>query len=523
MRDYNFSDMTSNFKTDPLQPKADPNTLNLDPDRYERAQIPTGKPPKQDPQVRTHNFNEVFLGYDENQAVVEAMRCIHCPSPEPCILGCPVHNDIPRAMLLIEQGDPIAAANVFRESSNLPEVCGRICPQEVLCEGSCTVAGYDKPVQIGKLEAYCTDYQRRKVGFPSRAVAAPTGRRVAVVGFGPAGIAVAEELAVMGHEIVVYDAWPQSGGLLVYGIPGFKLAKEIIAKKVEYLESLGIRFVGDTLVGQDITIDQLLGDYDAVFLGTGATQGNRAGIPGEELHGIYGATEFLVRGNLPMDILPKNMRSLPEIGKHIAVIGGGDTSMDCVRTSRRLQVQHGLADGDVTDYYRRTEHEMPGRAEERMHAKQEGIRFEYLVAPVKFVGDESGHVRQIELQRMKLGAPDASGRPRPEPIPGSNYLADADVVVLALGYKPDPLIAKKTPDLHVAKGNTFIVPNEDDPMTTRDGVFAAGDDVRGADLVVTAIAAGRKAAYAMNAWLKTHSARADLSSAESAQPLHAPV
>ncbi len=426
-------------------------------------------------------------------------------------------------MLFIEQGDPIAAADVFRESSNLPEVCGRICPQEVLCEGSCTVAGYDKPVQIGKLEAYCTDFQRRNVGFPPRAVAAATGRRVAVVGFGPAGIAVAEELAVMGHEIVVYDAWPEPGGLLVYGIPGFKLSKEIIAKKVEYLESLGIRFVGDTLVGQDITMDQLLRDYDAVFLGTGATQGNRAGIPGEDLHGIYQATEFLVRGNLPLEMLPKNMRSLPEIGRHIAVIGGGDTSMDCVRTSRRLQMQHDLADGDVTDYYRRTEREMPGRAEERMNAKQEGIRFEYLVTPVKFLGDENGHVRQMELQRMKLGAPDASGRARPEPVQGSIFTVDADVVVLALGYKPDPLIAKSTPGLQMARGNTFIVPNEDDPATTRYGVFAAGDDVRGADLVVTAIAAGRKAAYAMNSWLKTHSARDDTSGTETPQPLQTHV
>ena len=227
-----------------LPPKVDPNTLDLNPDRLERAHIPTGKPPKQDPEVRKRNFREVFLGYDEKQAVVEATRCIHCPSPEPCILGCPVHNDIPRAMLFIEQGDPLAAANVFRLTSNLPEVCGRICPQEVLCEGACTVAGYDKPVSIGKLEAYCTDLQRRTDGFPPRTVAPETGRRVAVVGFGPAGIAVAEELRVFGHAVVVYDAWPTPGGLLVYGIPGFKLAKEIIRKKVEYLQALGVRVCG---------------------------------------------------------------------------------------------------------------------------------------------------------------------------------------------------------------------------------------------------------------------------------------
>lgn len=495
-------------KYNDLPPKVDPNTLDLDPDRSERARIPTGKPPKQDPDVRKHNFKEVFLGYDEKQAVVEATRCIHCPSPEPCILGCPVHNDIPRAMLFIERGDPIAAANVFRQSSNLPEVCGRICPQEVLCEGACTVAGYDKPVSIGKLEAYCTDYERNTTGFPSRAVEPPTGRRVAVVGFGPAGIAVAEELRVMGHDVVVFDAWPKPGGLLVYGIPDFKLAKEIIEKKVAYLESLGVAFVGDTLVGQDVTVDALFQEFDAVFLGTGAPVGNKAKLPGEDLKGIYQATEFLVRGNLPLQDLPKNMRALPEIGRHMAVIGGGDTSMDCARTSKRLQTQHGLPAGVVTDYYRRTESEMPGRGEERMHARQEGIQFEFLVSPVRFIGDESGHVRQVEFERMRLGAPDASGRPRPEPIPGSNQVVDADVVVLALGYKPDALIARSTPGLDTTRGGTFAVQNEDDPMTSRAGVFAAGDDVRGADLVVTAIAAGRKAAYAMNAWLKTETARA---------------
>lgn len=487
--------------------KPDPNTLDLDPDRYERANIPTGIPPKQDPEVRKRNFDEVFLGYDEKQAVVEATRCIHCPSPEPCILGCPVHNDIPHAMLLIEQGDPIGAANVFRETSNLPEVCGRICPQEVLCEGSCTVAGYDKPVMIGKLEAYCTDFQRRNVGFPPREVAPLTGMHVAVVGFGPAGISVAEELRVFGHDIVVYDAWPTPGGLMVYGIPGFKLAKEIIEKKVDYMKALGIEFVGDTLVGKDILVDDLLREFDAVFLGTGAPVGNKARLPGEDLKGIYQATEFLVRGNLPLEILPKHMRARPEIGKHIAVIGGGDTSMDCVRTGKRLQVQQGIQDGVTTDYYRRTEHEMPGRAEERMHARQEGIVFEFLVSPVRFVGDENGHVRQIEMERMRLGTPDASGRGRPEAIEGSNYLVDADVVVLALGYKPDALVAQKTPDLSTTKWGTFAVPNEDDPATTRRGVFAAGDNVRGADLVVTAIAAGRKAAYAMNSWLKSNSAR----------------
>jgi glutamate synthase (NADPH/NADH) small chain len=425
------------------------------------------------------------------------------------LLGCPVHNDIPRALLFIEQGDPEAAANVFRQTSNLPEVCGRICPQEILCEGSCTVGAHDQPVTIGKLEAYCTDYQRKTNGFPTREVAPAAGRRVAVVGAGPAGLAVAEELRMRGHEIVVYEAWPKPGGLMVYGIPGFKLSKRIIEEKVKYLESLGVKFVCNIWVGKDITVDQLLEEFDAVFLGIGAPIGNKAKLPGEDSRGIYQATEFLVRGNLPLEDLPEAMRARPEIGKHMAVIGGGDTSMDCVRTARRLQVQSGMADGIVTDYYRRTEKEMPGRAEERVHARQEGVQFEFLVAPVRFIGDENGHVCQIEMQKMRLGKPDASGRARPEPIEGANEIVDADVVVLALGYNPDPLIPRSTPNLQTTKWGTFVVQNEDFAATTREGLYAGGDDVRGADLVVTAIAAGRKAACAMDAWLQKHSARGE--------------
>ncbi|MGE5138093.1 MAG: FAD-dependent oxidoreductase, partial [Rudaea sp.] len=391
----------------PKKGPEDPGNLFLNIDRYQRANTPTGVPPKQDPAKRVYNFNEVFLGFDEEQAVVEAMRCIHCPSPEPCILGCPLHNDIPTAMLLIEQGRFVEAANAFRATSNLPEVCGRICPQEVLCEGSCTIAGYDKPVTIGKLEAFCTDYQRRNEGFPNYAIAAPSGRRAAVVGSGPAGMAVAEELVRDGHEVVVYEEWPKPGGLNVYGIPGFKLSKEIIAEKAAWLERYGVKFISNTRVGKDITVDQLMEQYDAVFLGIGAPLGNKARLPGEDLKGIYQATEFLVRGNLPMEDLPVRLRSLPEIGRHIAVIGGGDTSMDCVRTAKRLQKQQGLANASVVDYYRRTESEMPGREEERHHARQEGVVFEVLVSPVRFLGDESGHVRHVEFQRMRLGAPDA--------------------------------------------------------------------------------------------------------------------
>ncbi|MCC7164393.1 MAG: NAD(P)-dependent oxidoreductase [Anaerolineae bacterium] len=482
----------------------DPANLDLkDFDRYERAHIPPGPPPKQDPRERVLNFNEVFLGYDEEQAIVEAARCIHCPSPEPCILGCPLHNDIPTALLLIEQRRFSEAANVFRATSNMPEVCGRICPQEILCEGSCTVAGYDRAVNIGKLEAFCADWQRRNEGFPDYRIAPPSGKRVAIVGSGPAGMSAAEELMRDGHECVVYEEWPKPGGLNVYGIPGFKLYKQIIAEKAAWLERYGVRFVCNTRVGKDIAMQTLLDEYDAVFLGIGAPIGNKARLPGEELKGIYQATEFLVRANLPLEDLPARLRARPEIGKHMAVIGGGDTSMDCVRSSIRLLRQAGMCDAVVTDYYRRTENEMPGRYEERMHAKQEGVQFEFLVAPVAFHGDAEGHVREIEMQRMELGAPDESGRRSPKPVEGSNFCVPADVVVLALGYSPDPELGNSLPDLKKGWKGLFAVETEFTGATNIPGLYAAGDDVRGADLVVTAVAAARHAARAMDGYLRT--------------------
>jgi glutamate synthase (NADPH/NADH) small chain len=486
----------------PKRGPEDPGNLRLYVDRYERANIPSGAPPKQDPKKRVFNFDEVFLGFDEEQAIVEATRCIHCPSPEPCILGCPLHNDIPTAMLLIEQGNYVDASMVFRRTSNLPEVCGRICPQEVLCEGSCTIAGHDKPVTIGKLEAFCTDWQRRHEGFPQYEIAPASGRRVAVVGSGPAGMAAAEELMRDGHEVVVYEEWPRPGGLNVYGIPGFKLSKKIIEQKVEWLEAYGVQFVCSTRVGKDVLVQDLLNEFDAVFLGIGAPVGNKAKLSGEDLEGVYQATEFLVRGNLPLEHLPERWRARPELGKHMAVIGGGDTSMDCVRTSKRLQMQSGMSDGVVTDYYRRTEAEMPGREEERMHARQEGVQFEFLVAPVQFIGDENGHVREIEFERMRLGKPDASGRPRPEPVPGSNFRVPSDIVILALGYGADTTIGKTYPEIKLTSKGLFQVESELTGATSVQGVYAAGDDVRGADLVVTAIAAGRHAARAVDEYLR---------------------
>jgi glutamate synthase (NADPH/NADH) small chain len=498
------------FSLFPLHELDDPETIDLDPSRPERVHIPPGSPPEQSPAERIKNFQPVFLGYDEQQARIEATRCIHCPATEPCIIGCPLHNDIPRALLAIEQGRYDEAASIFRLTSNLPEVCGRLCPQEVLCEGSCTVGGYDRAVNIGKLEAFCADWQRSHGGFPIPPVTPATGQRVAVVGSGPASIAVAEELTRCGHSIVVYEEWPKAGGLLRYGIPEFKLDKAIVEAKVTYLESIGVEFICNTRVGRDIEVDDLHEQYDAVFLGIGAPVGHRIKLPGEDLTGVYQATEFLVRGNLPPDDLPENLRGLPEIGQVIAVIGGGDTSADCVRTARRLQAQHGLADSTVVCYYRGTESEMRVREEEHIHAKEEGVHYEFLAAPIRFVGDAQGHVRQIEMQRMKSRPTHQQEQYVPSrlriPIPGSDFTVAADIVVLAIGYGGDELIPFKTPALKTTKPGIFEVESEATGRATVGGVYAAGDDVRGADLVVTAIAAGRKAAQAIDDYL--HRAKA---------------
>jgi len=495
-----------NFLLFPQHGLDDPETINLDPSRKARVHIPPGPPPEQLPSKRLKNFQMVFTGYDEKQAVVEATRCIHCPATEPCILGCPLHNDIPKALIAIELGKYDEAANVFRLTSNFPEVCGRLCPQEALCEGSCTVAGYDRAVNIGKLEAFCADAQRNQSGFPTPPQVPTTGRRVAVVGSGPSSIAVAEELTNHGHTVVVYEEWPKPGGLLHYGIPNFKLDKDIVMSKIAHLESLGVKFICNTRVGRDIQVDDLHQQYDAIFLGIGAPVGHKIKLPGEELTGIYQATEFLVRGNLPSDDLPESLKGLPEIDKTVVVVGGGDTSTDCVRTARRLQIQHGFADGVVVGYYRGTETEMRAREDDLKHAKEEGTHYEFLANPIRFIGDAQGQVRQIEMQRMRSKPAHQPEQRVPSrlriPIPGSNFIIPADIVILAIGYGGDKLIHSKTPALKTTKPGIFEVESEATGVATLGGVYAAGDDVRGPDLIVTAIAAGRKAAQAMDDYLR---------------------
>lgn len=476
---------------------------DIDIDRKARLRIPRQAVAKQKPPERVLNFKEVYLGFDEEHAKIEAARCLQCPDPTPCSIACPLHNDIPLAMWHIYQGEFLEAAKVYRQTSNLPEVCGRVCPQEKLCQGSCVVGKRDYPVYLGKLESFVTDYQRRTVGLQPEEIAPDTGKRIAIVGAGPAGIAVAEEMRRLGHSVTVFETLPVAGGVMVYGIPAFKLAKSVIADKVEYLRQIGINFATNTTVGKDKLVPELFAEgYQAIFLGTGAWTPTKLNTPGEDLKGVYMATEYLIRGNLPPEYLPEGYKTKPEVGKHIAIIGGGDTAMDCVRTSRRLQIQAGIADGTVIDFYRRTEKEMPGKAEERTNAIEEGVQFEFLVAPVKFIGDENGHVQKMEVQRMGLGEPDASGRRRPVPIEGSNFVVPADVVICALGYGMDRSIEKTTPGLKTDKWGQYLIDKETG-ATSVPGVYAGGDNVTGPDLVVTAMAAGRRAALAMHKYLSS--------------------
>jgi glutamate synthase (NADPH/NADH) small chain len=383
-------------------------------------------------------------------------------------------------------------------------MCGRLCPQEVLCEGACVVGfairpapyGKQPPVSIGKLESFIADYERKHGGVPLPVMAPATGKKVGIIGSGPAGLAVAEELAKKGHKCVVFESWPVPGGVLLYGIPNFKMRKEILQDKLDFMERMGVEFVCNTVIGKDVTVDQMMSDegYDAVFLGTGAPVGGQMRIEGEDMGNIYQATEWLVRGNLEPEQLPENMRERLDVeGKDVLVVGGGDTSMDCVRTAVRLGAS------SVTCMYRRTEAEQKGREEERKHAREEGVAFNYLTVPVRFTG-EDGVVKAAECQRMELGKPDESGRRSPVPIKGSEFTLPVDIVVLAIGYSPDELVEKTTPGLRTTSWKTVRV--DEDFQTTRPGVFAGGDNVNGADLVVTAMADGRRAATAIDNYLK---------------------
>ena len=462
-------------------------------DRKARLKIAASRPSKQPATERIGNWDEVYHLFDAETAKQEAMRCIQCPAA-PCQRACPVHNDIPGAFWLLEQGNFDGAANVFRETSELPEMCGQLCPQERLCEGHCVVGKHALPVAIGKLETFTTEWQRANGGPVVAPAAPPSGRRIAVVGSGPAGIAVAERLARNGHEIVMYEAWSHLGGVLRYGIPTFKQNKGAVDRVFGDLARLGVTFVTGVRIGEDMPFEQLRNDFDAVFLGIGASIGTRLGIAGEDAEGVMTATDFLVRTNLPADELPAEMREPLGRPPRVVVVGGGDTSMDCVRSARRLGA------GEVTLIYRRTEAEMQGRIEERTHATEEGVRSEYLAAPVEILVGPDGCARGIRCIRMELGPADDTGRSRPVAVPGSEFDIDADMVVVAIGYGVDP--AWGDYDGHLIRDRwDRIVANPVTMETNLPGVFAGGDDVNGADLVVTALAGAHAAAAAIEVYL----------------------
>lgn len=447
---------------------------------------------EQDPKVRAANFEEVCYGYNAEEAQTEASRCLNCPKPR-CVTQCPVHIDIPAFIKEVTEGNFAGAAEVIHRDSSLPSVCGRVCPQENQCEGACVLGIKGEPVAIGKLERFVGDYAIEH--NPETVTPAPrNGKRVAVVGSGPAGLACASDLAKLGYEVKIFEALHKVGGVLVYGIPEFRLPKDkIVAKEVEAVRRLGVEIETDVIVGRTLRVDELLDreGYDAVFIGTGAGLPRFMGIEGENLNGVFSANEMLTRTNL-MHAYDETYDTPIRIGKRCVVVGGGNVAMDAVRTAKRLGAEAFIV-------YRRGEEELPARREEVHHAKQEGIEFRMLSNPVRINGDEKGDVKSITCIRMELGEPDASGRRRPQEIPGSEFDIECDTVIMALGTSPNPLIKSTTEGLETNKRGCLTA--DEEGRTTREGVFAGGDAVTGAATVILAMGAGRKAAKAIDEYL----------------------
>jgi glutamate synthase (NADPH) small chain len=465
-------------------------------DRKGRMQIPFQDLDLRPPEVRIRDFEDVVIPLDAERAMREATRCIHCPDPAPCTKACPAHNDIPTAMGLIEQGLFLEAAQIYHQTSTLPEICGRVCPHEQLCQGACPRNKRGEPVLTGALEAFVLDYEREHQPYQIP-IGKKTGKKVAVVGAGPAGLAVAEKLVAQGHDVTIFDAKPAPGGLLLYGIPNFKLPKYVVWDKWDDMEKAGIKFVGETYIGRDKTVDELMAEgYEAVFLGVGSgIDAKMEKTPGTDLPGVYESTDFLIRGNVDSKYLPADKLDPPKVGRRVVVIGGGDTASDCLRTALRLGAD------EVTCLYRRTEKEMPGGKKDREMTVEEGAKYRFLTQPVQFIAGEDGHLAAVECLEMELGEPDDSGRRRPVPIEGSNFSVAADTAILALGYWPDPLIGKTTPDLETHNWGLIKVVDEETGATTRPGVFSGGDCVTGPSIVGNAMAAGIRSAQAIDAYL----------------------
>ena len=450
--------------------------------------------PKQAPEVRAKNFDEVALGYSEEQAIAEANRCIQCPR-RPCIDGCHVEIDIPGFIKALREGEMPEAVRILKSKNSLPGICGRVCPQETQCESRCPLGKKGAPVAIGRLERYIADWERSHPSSSKQDHPAPTGKRVAVVGSGPAGLTAAADLARMGHEVAIFEALHAAGGVLVYGIPEFRMPKDVVQAEVEYVKSLGVEVRLDSVVGKTMTVDEILGEgYDAVFLGTGAGLPMFLNIPGENLNGVYSANEFLTRTNLMKAYLFPEYDTPLKVGGRVAVIGGGNVAMDSARCALRLGAQ------EVCIVYRRSRVEMPARHEEVENAMEEGIIFRFLTNPEQILGNEQGWVIGMECLEMELGEPDESGRRRPIPKPGSDFVIDVDTVVVALGTTPNPLVAKTTNGLKTT-GQGTVVADSETGKTTKPKVWAGGDIVTGAATVISAMGAGRRAAASINAYL----------------------
>ncbi len=454
--------------------------------------------PHQDPKVRAKNYDEVAVGYTHEMALQEANRCIQCKK-RPCVSGCPVNVDIPEFIAAIRNNDMPGAVKALKGKNSLPGICGRVCPQETQCESLCTLGKKGAPVAIGRLERFVADWERNSkgaTGTQSSDIAPSSGKKVAVIGSGPAGLTCAADLAKMGHKVTMFEALHVAGGVLMYGIPEFRLPKAIVQNEVKYIQSLGVELNLDSVMGKLETVDELLQNgYDAVFLGTGAGLPMFQNIPGENFNGVYSANEFLTRINLMKAYLFPEYDTPIMVGKRVAVVGGGNVAMDSARCALRLGAD------EVYIIYRRSKAEMPARREEVENAEEEGIIFKFLTNPKSYLGDERGWVKAIECYEMELGEPDESGRRRPVVKPNSEFAIDIDVAVVALGTTPNPLIPSTTDGLETTKRGT-VVADEETGKTMKDRVWAGGDVVTGAATVISAMGAGKRAAASIDAFLK---------------------
>ena len=463
------------------------------------APVPKARPgkvervpmPEQDPALRAHNFLEVPFGYTPEMAQVEASRCLECKDPT-CVSGCPVGIDIRGFVTLIRDGDMLGAIRLIKKDNALPAVCGRVCPQETQCEQVCVVGRKHPPVAIGRLERFAADWERAQGEVEVPPLAPPTGHRVAVVGSGPAGLTVAGELALRGHSVTIFEALHKPGGVLMYGIPEFRLPKDIVQAEVDYVARLGVEIVYNAVIGKMITVEELLGEegFQAVFLGLGAGLPYFMNIPGENFNGVYSANEYLTRVNLMKAYDFPRADTPVRPGRRVAVFGGGNVAMDSARTALRLGAE------EVSIIYRRSMEEMPARAEEIHHAEQEGIVMRLLCNPVRIHGDDKGNVKAITCLRMELGEPDASGRRRPVPLEGSEFDLKVDTVVVAIGNGANPLLTEATPELKLNKWGNIVADKEG--RTSMPGVYAGGDIVIGAATVILAMGAGKEAALAIH-------------------------